>query len=120
MECMSSRALHVKVSDTPSQQEKIRIMFFHFLRISTIKEVRLRAPVSLETRLAWEQHNAPEPSFFRLQFDWEGGSKSAWNIMIMNKLLEFIRLEHDRCKDGWNIDWYNDRHIQYIILQKFE
>src|ERR1700742_5014416 len=85
-----------------------------------MKEVRLRAPVSVERRLAWQAATDPEPSLFRMQFDWLGGTKSAWNIMFCNKIFDFLRLEWLRLRDEWNLDWYSDEHMRVMIQRKFE
>jgi hypothetical protein len=100
-------------------QDRTRAVFFHFLRISGIKEVRNRAPVSPETRLTWERKISPDPSLFRLQFDWVGGLKSPWNRMFLMKIFHFLHMEWERCRDDWNIDWYSDTHIRTLISNKF-
>jgi hypothetical protein len=95
-------------------------MFFHFLRISSIRDIRRRASVSAQTRMSWERKEGPEPSLMKLQFDWLGGLKSAWNVMMLRKLLEFLRLEWERWKDQWNLPWYSDEHISMKISNLFE
>ena len=123
MECERHITNHLIISrhtDSYSNQEIVRNLLFHFLRISNIKQVRLRAPVPVETRIHWELHKAPEPSLQRLQFDWVGGTKSVWNTMMLNKLFELLQAEHSRLKDIWNLPWYSDQHIQVILLRKFE
>jgi hypothetical protein len=71
-------------------------------------------------RLKWENEQGPEPSLFRLQFDWLGGTKSAWNIMFFGKIFELLRIEYNRLGEQWALDWYSDEHIQLIIQMKFE
>jgi hypothetical protein len=40
--------------------------------------------------------------------------------MMLNRILEFTRLEHERLKSSWDLEWHSDRHVQMIILTKFE
>jgi hypothetical protein len=96
-------------------------MFYHFLRISSVKDVRHRAPVPVETRLSWESNTSGNnPTLMKLQFDWLGGTKSAWNVMFLEKLLESLRLSWERWKEEWNLPWHSDEHLRYKILLFYE
>lgn len=95
-------------------------MIYHFLRISSVKEVRHRASVSAEMRINWERKLLPDPSLMKLQFDWLGGLKSSWNVMFLNKLLEFLRMEWERLQGEWNLEWYTDEHFRVKISNHFE
>lgn len=70
-------------------------MFYHYLRIDKETDVPRCELVSADTISEWEDRvaNGPGPSLTNVIFDWLGGRKSRWNIVLVGLLTEKIMQE---------------------------